>query len=141
MALDVFLTFDGDCRQALEFYAKVFGQEMPKQIMTYGQSPEPVSEADKDRVMYADMPLFGMNMMFSDMPSGSEYTKGNNFAMTLGLSDEIELKRIFQALGESGTVYMPLEKTFFSELFGMVRDQFGVIWQLIKSDEQMNTQA
>lgn len=133
MSLDVFLNFDGDCRRAVEFYAAVFKTEMPE-VMTYGQSPgNDAAPADRDRIIYTCMPLFGQNVMFSDCPSGSGYIKGNNFMLTIGLSDEAEIQRIFQALGEGGEVYMPLGKTFFSELFGMVCDKFGVIWQLSKT--------
>jgi PhnB protein len=132
MSFDVFLTFDGDCRKALEFYAKVFKQEMPQKIMTYGQNPEGSSEADKDRIIYAVMPIFGMNVMFSDCPAENEYIKGNNIMLTIGLNDEAEIKRIFQALGEGGEVYMPLGRTFFSEMFAMVCDPYGFIWQISK---------
>jgi PhnB protein len=97
MSFDVFLTFDGDCRKALEFYAGVFKQEMPQKIMTYGQNPDGASKADKDRIIYAVMPIFGMNVMFSDCPAGSEYIKGNSIMLTIGLNDEPEIKRIFQA--------------------------------------------
>jgi PhnB protein len=130
MSIDIFLFFDGDCRQVLEHYAKIFRQDFPKQIMTYGQNPQGASDSDKDRIIYACMPLSGHNMMFADCPSGQEHSKGNNFAVTLGLSDSDEIKRIFGELSEGGEVYMPLEKTFFSELFGMVCDKFGIIWQL-----------
>jgi len=67
MSFDVFINFDGDCSAALEFYAGVFGLETPAHIMTYGQSPDGgFAEADKDRVLYASLPIFGSNMMFSD---------------------------------------------------------------------------
>jgi PhnB protein len=76
------------------------------------------------------MPLFGQNLMFSDCPAGSDHIKGNNIMLTIGLDREEEINRIFHELGAGGTVYMPLGKTFFSGLFGMVCDQFGIIWQL-----------
>jgi PhnB protein len=78
------------------------------------------------------MPIFGMNVMFCDCPSGTEHTIGNNIMLTIGLSDTGEITRIFHELSEGGNVYMPLGKTFFSNLFGMVCDQFGTIWQLSK---------
>jgi PhnB protein len=132
MSLDVYLSFDGDCRKALEFYAAVFKQE-PKDIMTYSQNPEGASDEDKDRIIYASMPMFGQNMMFCDCPTNrDEYVKGNNIMLTIGLGDEAEIKRIFGALAEGGEIYMPLGKTFFSELFGMACDKFGIIWQLSK---------
>ena len=137
--MDVFLVFDGDCRKAIEFYAGIFKQEMPKQIMTYGEAPEepedPLADENKDRIIYTSMPLFGQNVMFCDCPAGQEHIKGNNISLTLGLSDEEEMKRIFEALENGGEVYMPLDKTFFSELFGMVCDKFGIIWQLSKINQ------
>jgi PhnB protein len=130
-SLAVFLTFDGDCNQALSFYAKVFKQEIP-QIMTYGQNPGGAAEADKDRILYACMPIGNRKVMFSDCPSGFQSVKGNNIMLALELHDAEEVKRIYHALAERGTIGMKLEKTFFSELFGMVTDQFGIIWQLSK---------
>jgi PhnB protein len=132
MSLDAFLSFDGDCRKALEFYEAAFRQKVT-QVMTYGENPEGSTPQDKDRIIYASLPAFGQNMMFCDCPSGQKYVKGNNIMLTIGLGDDEELKRIFTALSEGGAVYMPLGKTFFSELFGMVCDKFGVIWQLSKS--------
>ncbi|MDR0447252.1 MAG: VOC family protein [Treponema sp.] len=129
MSLDVFLFFDGNCREAVEFYAQVFQQEIPK-MMRYGENPDGSSEQDKDRILYASLPVAGQNMMFSDCPMGQNHIKGNNFAATLGSNDETDIKRIFQELSEGGQIYMPLGKTFFNELFGMVCDKFGVIWQL-----------
>ena len=133
MSMDTFLTFDGDCLKAIEFYAAVFKQEMPKQIMTYGQNPEGSSDEDKDRIIYASMPLFGQNVMFCDCSAGRKLVKGNNISLTIGLGDEGEIKRIFEALSQGGEVYMPLGKTFFSDLYGMACDKFGIIWQLSKT--------
>ena len=132
MALDVFVTFDGDCRAALEFYSLVFKVEMPE-VMTYGQNPEGSKEADKERILYAPLPLFGSTAMFSDCPSGFKSIKGNNIMLTIGLDDETEIKRIFEALAEGGQIQMKLGKTFFSGLFGMVTDKFGIIWQISKT--------
>jgi len=130
MYFDVFLSFDGDCRAALEFYTKVFQQEFPN-VMTYGQVPEgDVPEADRDRILYADIPIFGIHLMLADCPSGSDFVKGNNTCLSIGTTDAAELKRLYTALSEDGEVEVPLGETFFSELFGMVTDKFGVTWQL-----------
>jgi PhnB protein len=130
MSFDVFLNFDGDCRDAVAFYAEVFRAAIPHDSMTYGQNPGGAPEADKDRILYASLPIFGHSVMFSDCPSGSNYVKGNNIALTLGTSDTDEIKRIFAALSDGGEIAMPLEKTFFSELYGMVTDRFEITWQL-----------
>jgi PhnB protein len=132
MSFDVFLNFDGECRLALEFYAQVFNQKLPDTIMTYGQSPD-TAEIDEDRILYACIPVYGCNMMFCDCPSGSQYIIGNNIMLTIGINDEDEIRRIFNSLAGSGEIKMNLAKTFFSELFGMVQDKFGIIWQFSKT--------
>ncbi len=132
MSFDVFINFDGDCREALAFYAQVFKlEDQPQHIMTYGQSPTgDVSPQDKDRVLYASLPIYGHNVMFSDCPTGSPYVKGTNIALTLGIETPDEMTAIYHALSQDGQVLMPLGETFFCKLFAMVTDKFGVMWQL-----------
>ena len=131
MSFDVFINFDGDCRAAIEFYAGVFNLGIPESMMTYGEALGfSGPEADKDRIIYASLPIFGSNVMFSDCPSGSDYIKGTNIALTLSTTDANEIKRIYAALCDGGDVHMELGKTFFSELYGMVRDKYDVTWQL-----------
>ncbi len=137
-SFDVFFNFDGNCKEAMEFYARVFRSEV-QDAMTYGDTPPSegfeVSEADKNRVMYANVPIFGCNVMFSDTPSGSPYVQGNNVCPTLGSPDKEEITRLFAALKEGGEVYMDLAPTFFSKLFAMVQDKYGIIWQLSYTGE------
>jgi len=131
MTFEVFLNFDGDCHKALEFYAEVFGLGAPSHVMTYDQNPESnFGEENKGRILYATLPIFGCNVMFSDCPAGSPYVKGTNIALTLGTFDAGEITRVFEALAKDGQVLMPIGKTFFSELYGMVTDKFGITWQL-----------
>jgi len=131
MTFDVFLNFNGDCRTALEFYASVFKLAMPAHIMTYGQAPDfTIQEADKDRILYASLPIFGCNVMFSDCPPGSDYVKGINIALTLGTDDASEIERLYSALSDGGFIAMKLGKTFFSELYCMITDKFGITWQI-----------
>lgn len=133
MKLEMFINFDGNCREALEFYAKVFKSEIGE-VMTYGDAPSdpnyPLNEADRNKICYAGMPVGGMVLMFSDSPTGGEFVKGNNVCPTIGSDDKDEITRMYNELKEGGEVYMELGQTFFSELFGMVEDKFGVIWQL-----------
>jgi PhnB protein len=70
--------------------------------------------------------------MFSDCPSGAKSIKGNNIMLTIGLQDDNEIRETFNKLAEGGVIEMELDKTFFSELFGMITDKFGIIWQISK---------
>jgi len=140
MSVDPFLYFDGDCREALEFYAGVFRAE-PQGVMTYADAPGAPSDdagrcpvdgtrADHDRILYASLPIFGVNAMFSDCADGAPYSKGSNIGLAIGTDDADEVRRVFSELAEGGTVQQPLGPQFFGPLFGMLTDRYGVIWML-----------
>ena len=111
MKLELFINFNGNCREAVEFYAKVFKSEIHN-LMTYGEVPTdpnyPVPEADKDRIMYAGIPFGGMVMMFMDYPSGSEMTVGDNIHPTISTDDKNEITRLYNELKEGGDVFAEL---------------------------------
>jgi len=134
MQLELFINFDGNCREAVEFYAKVFKTEV-NNLMTYGETPPDenyaVEEADKDKVVYAGIQIGGITVMFMDMPTGYPFVAGNNVSPTLSLADKDEITRLFNELKEGGEVLAGLGQTFFSELYGMVADKYGVIWQIL----------
>ncbi len=134
MQLEMFINFDGNCREAVEFYAKVFRTEIGN-LMTYSDAPPdpsyPISEADKDKIMYAGIQFGNMVAMFMDMPSGAPLIKGNNINPTISIDDKAEVERLFNELSEGGSVEMELQKTFFSELYGMITDKFGISWQIL----------
>ena len=134
MNLELFINFDGNCREAVAFYAKVFQSEV-KNLMTFGQAPPdpnfPLAEADRDKIMYADVKIGGITVMFMDMPSGSPLIVGNNINPTISMDSKEEVERVFNELKAGGEVYMELQQTFFRELYGMIKDKFGVIWQIL----------
>lgn len=132
MALQLFVNFDGSCREAVEYYAKVFKTAAPK-FMTYGEAPNDpemgISEKDMGLIMYTDLVLMDTTVMFSDTPPGMDFVKGNNISLTVVTKDADELKRLFHSLSAGGEIGMELQKTFWSDLYGMVTDKFGIQWQ------------
>ena len=134
MQLEMFINFNGNCREAVEFYAKAFKSTVCN-LMTYGDAPpDPgytVPEADKDRIMYAGIPFGGMTVMFMDYPADSPMVTGENIHPTISTDNKDEVTRLFNALKEGGEVRAELGKTFFSDLYGMVKDKFGVTWQIL----------
>ncbi len=134
MSVSIFVTYDGNCREAVTFYAGVFGQPVPE-MMVYGDAPEnpqwPVAEADRDKIMYTSLNITGDIVMFSDVPAGSGLIAGSNIQITVDFKDEAELRRVFAAMAEGGAIDMPLQQTFFCRCYGMLTDKFGVPWQLM----------
>ena len=122
-----YLFFDGDCRQAMEFYKSCFGGEL--NVMGYGDAPpqEGCPPADKDRVMHAA--LFGgqFRLMASDV-SGTPLKKGDNVHVSVNCASLDEIQRLFGAVGKGGKVDVALHDAFWGSKFGMLTDRFGVHW-------------
>ncbi|MGE7765929.1 VOC family protein [Peribacillus sp. NPDC096540] len=140
MSVDVYLNFNGNCREAVEFYAHVFGTETP-QIMTFGETPPnpdfPLPDEAKNLVMHTRLNIDGSNVMFSDVFPDMPFVEGNNISLAVVNKNMDEVKSIFNKLKEGGTVVMDLQETFWSKLYGQVTDKFGIIWQLNYDTEEM----
>lgn len=132
MSVDVYLNFNGNCREAVEFYAQVFGQEIP-QIMSFGEAPPnpeyPLPDEAKHLVMHTRLNINGSNVMFSDTFPGTPFVEGNNISLALVNKNIDELQSVFNKLKEGGTVSMDLQETFWSKLYGSLTDKFGIHWQ------------
>ena len=125
--INVYLTFDGNAREAMQFYAKALGAKL--QLMTFGQMPDPnVPKEAKNKVMHARLSKGALAIMASDTMPGMPFTKGNNFSVSVACGSAKEAERLFKAFSEKGAVTMPLQKTFWADRFGALTDKFGVNW-------------
>ncbi|MBP9478084.1 MAG: VOC family protein [Sebaldella sp.] len=132
MAVFVFVNFNGNCREAVEYYAEIFETKKPE-FMTYGEFPaDPnfiISEESKKLIMYTSLDIDGSNVMFSDTLPGMKFLEGNNINLTVSNKDIDEIKKLFNKLKVEGTVEMELQETFWSKCYGMLIDKFGIPWQ------------
>ena len=131
----MFFNFNGNCREALDFYSQVFHAPV-NGMMTYGQTPPESGfqpdASDKELIIYAGIPLANMTLMFMDNPpSGPAVRVGDNISPTISADTKEEVTRLFTALSDGGKIGMPLGKTFFSDWYGMVTDKFGITWQIL----------
>lgn len=132
MPVLVYLNFDGNCRDALEFYRSVFGGEY-MMIQTFGDGPDDIgiAESDKDKIMHATLTIGDGVIMASDTPSnfGPPLSVGNNFSLTYPTQSKEETDELFAKISEGGTVTMPVEEQFWGAYFGACTDKFGINWQ------------
>lgn len=132
MAVDIYLNFNGNCREVVNFYAEVFGTEVPK-IMTFGETPPnpdyPLPEEAKELVMHTRLNISGSNVMFSDVFPGMPFIVGNTISLAFVSTDLDEIKSVFSKLKEGGKVGMELQETFWSKCYGQLTDKFGIDWQ------------
>jgi PhnB protein len=125
--LNPYISFNGDAREAMEFYRSVFGGELT--VNTFGDFGTPDANL-KDKIMHAQLIRpDGLCLMGSDTAPGMPYTPGTT--MTVSLSgDDASLRDNFAKLAEGGTVTMPLEKQTWGDEFGQLTDKFGVPWMV-----------
>lgn len=133
MPIVTYLTFDGNCREAFDFYRSVFGGEY--QIMqTFADAPPDtgVSESEKDQIMHATLSIGDGVIMGSDSPSGfgPPHVAGNNFSLSYPTRSREETDELFAKISEGGRVTMPLQDMFWGAYFGSCTDKFGINWML-----------
>jgi PhnB protein len=131
------IDFDGNCREAMEFYAKILRVKVGG-IKTYGETPPdyivPFPESYKDKVAISDLQIGDSMIHFGDRPpSERPFIAGNNITLQLFIDSIEETTRVFNELKESGEVTLELQKTFYSELCGSIQDKFGVNWHIMGS--------
>jgi len=125
--LNPYISFTGNCREAMEFYKTVFGGAL--RLNTFGDfgNPDP---AVADQIMHAHLEADnGMTLMGSDTPPGMPHNPGDNIGISLSGDDEA-LRGYWEQLSAGGTVAMPLEKQMWGDEFGMCTDKFGIPWMV-----------
>jgi PhnB protein len=125
-ALNPYLNFRDNTREAMEFYRSVFGGKLD--MMTFKDYQASHDPSEDDKIMHAVLQAEGVMFMASDTPNDMEYTPGTNYNMSLSGDDEAVLRGYFDKLQEGGTVSMPLEKAPWGDTFGMLTDRFGIRW-------------
>jgi PhnB protein len=131
MKLNAHIVYNGGCREAFELYERSLHGKILT-MMTYGETPagEHVPAEWRSKIMHATLTLDGDIVLYGADLTPDRYRAPQGFHLAIGTHDPAEAQRIFAALSEGGTVQMPLEKTFWAVLYGMLTDRFGVSWEI-----------
>lgn len=132
-SLNNYLFYGGRCEEALNFYSQHLGAKV-QLLLRFSEMPaevpnDMVPEGSENKVMHAEFTVGGVTVFASDGCNDAESFGG--FRLSLTLPTEELVQRTFAALAEGGKIDSPLEKTFFSPLYGQVTDQFGVGWMVM----------
>jgi PhnB protein len=121
-----YLDFDGQCREAFDFYAKVFNGKVSR--FTFGESPmaADVPPTSHGRIMHSELKSETAVFMGADGPHGTS----NRGCVNIQVDTIADAERIFAALSEGASVQMPLAETFWAQRFGMLTDRFGKAWMV-----------
>jgi PhnB protein len=124
--LNPYLNFNGNARQALEFYASVFGGKPT--FSTFADFGAPDSP-DADRIMHGMLETdAGYTIMAADVTGDMEYHAPAGFSVSVSGDDADALRGYFEKLAAGGTATMPMQKQVWGDEFGMCVDRYGVSW-------------
>jgi PhnB protein len=125
-----YLTFNGNCREAMTFYKKCLGGNL--ELQTIGESPlaDKMPQKMKDCILHATLTNDNLVLMGSDMTPQTGLIKGNAVSLMLDCKSEKEIKSYYKKLSAGGQATHPLEDTFFGSILGGLSDKFGNHWLL-----------
>ncbi len=123
--LNPYITFAGNCAEAMAFYAQALGGTM--QSMSFRDSG-----MDVDGIMHASLETpAGFHVFASDTAPGmGDYQRGTNLQISLSGDDAAALQGYWGALSEGGEVVMPLQRQMWGDDYGMLMDRFGILWHV-----------
>jgi len=130
-----YLTFNGNCEEAFNFYKSVFGGEFPY-LGRFKEMPpqdgKTVTGAEGEKIMHVSLPIGNGFIMGSDSSEAfGQATKiGNNFSLSVNADTKPDADKLFKALSAGGKITMPMEDTFWGSYFGMLTDKFDIQWMV-----------
>jgi PhnB protein len=130
MRLNPYLTFNGQCEEALNFYGKVLGGKIVMMIKT-GDTPmkDKMPPTMIDKIMHGRIDVGGTLLMGSDAMVG-HFDQPQGFSVSLVFPDTAEAERVFDALSDGAKITMPIQETFWALRFGTLIDRFGTPWMI-----------
>jgi PhnB protein len=128
--INSYLTFNGNCREAMTFYKECLGGELTFQ--TIGESPlsGKMPKKMKDCILHSTLTNGSLVLMGSDMVCENGLIRGNAVSLTLNCNSETEIRSCYKKLSAGGVATHPLEDSFWGALFGGLTDKYGNIWLL-----------
>lgn len=135
--VNCYINFNGNCREAFEFYRSVLGGEFAH-LNTFGEMPlepgqAPLSEEEANRIMHISLPISKETILMGSDVGGewsTHHKVGNNIQLSVTTATKEEADHIFNGLSVGGQITMPIADTFWGAYFGMLVDPFGIIWMV-----------
>lgn len=125
---NVYLSFDRNCAEAMNFYKNALGGELELQKVGESGMAAHMPAEMHDQVMHSMLTSGSITLMASDMVSNDKLVNGNGYTIALICDSEEEINRHFKNLSEGGTVVEPLATAPWGAIFGMLTDKFGKHW-------------
>src|SRR5687768_17380523 len=109
--LNPYLTFSGNCREAMNYYKEILGGEL--QLIVVGESPiaEQMPPKYKDQILHSSLKTADLELMATDMQPET-LNGGNDVHLCLVCKSEAEMRSLFDKLSQGGKVKQAIRPMF-----------------------------
>ena len=128
--LHAYLTFNGNCREAMHFYQGCLQGDLS--LQTVGDSPlsDRLPRRMKDCILHATLKSNRLLIMGSDMVGKSGLVKGNSVSLMLDCGSVSDMQLCYKNLSKGGNASHPIEHTVWGAMLGGLTDRYGHHWLL-----------
>jgi PhnB protein len=139
--LNIYLTFNGNCEEAFNFYKSIFGGQFLSISKFKDMPPDPkfiIAESDKEKLMHVSLPISKHSVLMGSDSSGNfsdHFNQGNNFSISIQADSKKEANSFFDTLSQNGKITMPMANTFWGSYFGMCIDKYDIQWMVSFGEE------
>lgn len=124
-----YLTFRGECQEALNFYKDCFDAEIQNRE-TYEGKDIDIPGNYRNKLQHAELKGKGIHIMAYDASPDTPLNEGNQVQLSVDLDSKEETDALFKKLSEGGQVVTQLQETSWDAYYGRLRDKYGVYWML-----------
>lgn len=133
-----YIMFKGQAEEAMNHYISAFGGEILF-MQRYGEAKDnfegPMTEADENKIIHSSIMIDGQ-MLFCADQVGEEQPSAGNISLAISCESDEEIERLYKELGDSATIMMPLQQTFWGAKYALFTDKYGVMWHLNYQQDQ-----
>jgi PhnB protein len=129
MQIIPYLSFNGNCRDALTFYAELFKGTIENFLPWDAEAIENIPGVTVEHIMHGSININGLTIAGTDQ-FDVMYAPAGNVSLMVDIDDLSDAQAKFTALAEAGQIIMPFAETFWADGYGFCADRFGILWQI-----------
>lgn len=135
-----YLSFNGNCREALTFYADLFGGKIEGFFPWDAEMIKDIPEATTDHIMHGSVAMDGFTIAGADQFGDMYAPSSGDMSLMVDIDDAEKAQATFDALAKDGQIIMPYDETFWADGYGFCIDRFGIGWQVNHTGSKATTQ-
>ena len=125
-----YLSFNGNCREAMLFYKETLGGELVFQTLADTPVAGNLPALIKKHILQATLTNGQLIIMGSDLVDEKGLQKGNTVSMMITCDSEYQAMQLFEKLSSGGEANNPPMMNDWGTLLGNLTDKYGNNWLL-----------